>query len=861
MEGHILLFVFFFFLFRLSYADDASVMLKLSQSFTSVPLGWTGSNHCNWEGVKCDSSKRVASINLISKSLSGNLSTDIFNQLSSLQILSLQQNRISGTLPSLSDLKNLQEVYFDGNQFTSFPSRFLSNLPSLQILSLSNNPLSPWILPGDSLSEITSLQVFRASNTNMYGQIPDIFEALSSLQDLRLSHNNLTGPLPASLVGSAIQNLWINDQKSGLSSALDVLDGMSILTQAWLHNNEFTGPIPELSKCTQLVDLQLRGNQLTGLVPTSLMNLPKLANVSLQNNMLQGPIPIFGNGVQATLSPGNSFCSPDPGFCDSQVMVLIEIVGSIGYPMVLAESWKGNDACNDWDHVTCDSTKKFVTGVNFAKQGFEGTISPMFANLTSLTTLDLSDNKLYGKIPDSLLSLRQLKNFDVSSNNLTGKIPAFSKSVMVNTNNNPFIGTDIDTTPGAGSKEWEGLSGSYSLLLFVIIGIIVMLLVMVFLIYYVYAKKIRLNSFLGRVSGKGRIGLFDAGSATYSIETLQEVTSHFSSANILGKGGFGIVYKGVLQDGTQIAVKRMESDSLGNKGLSEFQAEIAVLSKVRHRHLVALLGFCVNGNERFIVYEYMPMGTLSQNLFEWKELRNSPLTWKQRLIIALDVARGIEYLHSLAQESFIHRDLKPSNILLDNEMRAKVSDFGLVRNAPHGNYSIETRLAGTFGYLAPEYAATGRVTTKVDVFAYGVVLMEIITGRRSIDESLPDEEMHLVTWFRRIVVDKHSLRKAIDPCMEIDEEMYKSICKVAKLAGHCTARESFQRPDMGHAVSVISPLVQQWKPVECTNDEDDAMNSAHLSLPQAMRKWLTGETLTMNERNHSQIATSRIVRT
>ncbi|KAL5784279.1 hypothetical protein ACOSQ2_006671 [Xanthoceras sorbifolium] len=131
------------------------------------------------------------------------------------------------------------------------------------------------------------------------------------------------------------------------------------------------------------------------------------------------------------------------------------------------------------------------------------------------------------------------------------------------------------------------------------------------------------------------------------------------------------------------------------------------------------------------------------------ELGYTPLTWKQRITIALDVARGVEYLHSLAQQSFIHRDLKPSNILIGDDMRAKVADFGLVKNAPDGKYSLEARLAGTFGYLAPEYAATGRVTTKIDVYAYGVVLMEIITGRKSLDDSMPDEKAHLVTWFRR----------------------------------------------------------------------------------------------------------------
>lgn len=197
---------------------------------------------------------------------------------------------------------------------------------------------------------------------------------------------------------------------------------------------------------------------------------------------------------------------------------------------------------------------------------------------------------------------------------------------------------------------------------------------------------------------------------------LQRVTNNFAERNVLGRGGFGVVYKGELEDGTLIAVKRMEAAVVSNKGLNEFQSEIAVLTKVRHRHLVALLGYCAEGNERLLVYEYMPQGTLAQHLFDYKMLGIRPLDWTKRMIIALDVARGLEYLHGLAHRSFIHRDLKPSNILLGDDLRAKVSDFGLVKLAPDGKFSVETRLAGTFGYLAPEYA--GRHLTEKSYSSY-----------------------------------------------------------------------------------------------------------------------------------------------
>lgn len=205
-------------------------------------------------------------------------------------------------------------------------------------------------------------------------------------------------------------------------------------------------------------------------------------------------------------------------------------------------------------------------------------------------------------------------------------------------------------------------------------------------------------------SQAGDVHMVEAGSFVIAVQVLRGATRNFAQDNVLGRGGFGVVYRGELHDGTMIAVKRMEAVAVSNKALDEFQAEIAVLTKVRHRNLVSILGYAIEGNERLLVYEYMPNGALSKHLFHWKQLQLEPLSWKKRLNIALDVARGMEYLHNLGHHRFIHRDLKSANILLGDDFRAKVADFGLMKDAPDGNYSVATRLAGTFGYLAPEYA-------------------------------------------------------------------------------------------------------------------------------------------------------------
>ncbi|GAA0165962.1 hypothetical protein Leryth_019073 [Lithospermum erythrorhizon] len=864
----------------ISFADDGVVMSDLLQGISPAPSGWDSRKpYCQWNNVKCDTSGNVISIDLSSKSLSGTLPDDL-NKLASLQTFLVQRNSLSGSMPSFANMTSLKEIDMAFNSFDSVPKDFLLGLTSLQKVSLNNNTnLAAWELP-TYIAESYNLQEFVVSACNVVGSMPDVFDKLPSLQSLRLSFNSLTGPLPLSMANSGLQNLWLNNQEKGLSGPISVLSSMKQLSQVWLHLNAFTGGIPDLSNCTNLFDLQLRNNMLTGPVPPSLLNMPKLVNVTLQNNKFQGEIPQFRNGVQVTLGTTNNFCSPSPGPCDAQVTILIEIAGGFGYPMTLAESWGGNDVCRGWKSITCDSQGKNVSIVNLAKQGMSGNISPSFSKLVSLKTLVLSDNVITGEIPQSLTTLSQLQLFDVSNNNLSGPIPAFPASVKFSYGGNTFIGKNVTTADAGGSAKSSssgstgsnGSSISGGMIAIIVISILVIIIVMAFVSYrWWFRRNPKRFAKVGFEEGSGisknnvysmengYVGdpndfqsqrnsdmsempqNLDGGNIVISIQVLRQATSNFSENNVLGKGGFGVVYKGIMHDGTELAVKRMESGLMGNKGLSEFQAEISVLTKVRHRHLVALLGYCVNGHERLLVYEYMPQGTLSQHLFEQEELGFLPLTWKQRLAIALDVARGVEYLHGLAQQSFIHRDLKPSNVLLDDDMRAKVADFGLVKNAPDGNkYSIETKLAGTFGYLAPEYAATGRVTTKVDVYAFGVILMEIITSRKALDETVPDSRSHLVTWFRKVIVNKENLGKEIDPSIDLDGETYASICKVAELAGHCTAREANQRPDMGHAVNVLAPLVQQWKPTSYDEEENYDIEP-DMTLPQALQKWQADE--------------------
>ncbi|WZZ06233.1 hypothetical protein YC2023_092154 [Brassica napus] len=881
-------------LLEFSKADsdgDASAMLSLKKSLNPPSsFGWSDPDPCKWTHVVCTGTKRVTRIQIGHSGLQGTLSPDI-RSLTELERLELQWNNISGPIPTLSGLSSLQVLMLSNNHFDSIPSDIFQGLTSLQSVDVDNNPFASWEIP-ESLRNASALQNFSANSANVSGTLPGFLgpDEFPGLSILHLAFNNLEGELPLGLSGSQIQSLWLNGQK--LTGSIDVIRNMTGLREVWLHSNAFSGPLPDFSGLLELESLSLRDNSFTGPVPASLMSLDLLKAVNLTNNHLQGPVPEFKTSVSVDLEKDtNSFCLPTPGECDPRVKSLLSIASSVDYPLRLAESWIGNDPCTNWIGITCSNGN--VTVINLEKMGLTGTISPEFGSIKSLQRIILGINNLTGTIPHELTTLPNLKTLDVSSNHLFGKVPVFKSNVIVNTNGNPDIGKDKSSlsppgssSPSSGGGSGSGLSdgrvktssGFIGIVIVSVLGGLLLIFLIGLLVFCLYKKRQKRftrgessnavvvhprhsgsdnenvkitvagsSVSVGGISdtytlpGTSEVGdniqMVEAGNMLISIQVLRSVTNNFSQDNILGQGGFGVVYKGELHDGTKIAVKRMENGVIAGKGFAEFKSEIAVLTKVRHRHLVTLLGYCLDGNEKLLVYEYMPQGTLSRHLFEWSEEGLKPLLWKQRLTLALDVARGVEYLHGLAHQSFIHRDLKPSNILLGDDMRAKVADFGLVRLAPEGKGSIETRIAGTFGYLAPEYAVTGRVTTKVDVYSFGVILMELITGRKSLDESQPEESIHLVSWFKRMFINKESsFKKAIDPTIDLDEETLASVHTVAELAGHCCAREPYQRPDMGHAVNILSSLVELWKPAD-QNPEDIYGIDLDMSLPQALKKW------------------------
>ncbi|XP_008234117.1 PREDICTED: probable LRR receptor-like serine/threonine-protein kinase At5g10290 [Prunus mume] len=560
---------------------------------------------------------------------------------------------------------------------------------------------------------------------------------------------------------------------------------------------------------------------------------------------------------------------------DSQGEALYSLRTSLNSSPEQLKDWNINQVnpCT-WSNVNCDPNNK-VTSVTLSNIGFSGILSPKlgalttlqtlalqgngitgeipkeFGSLISLTTLNLDDNNLTGEIPSSLGNLRELHFLSLNQNNLSGNIPESFSSLtkLINlqlasnalrgqipqqlfrvpkynfTGNNLNCGvnlshrceSDIDDS-GSSNKPKLGI----------IIGVVGGLIGLLFfggLLYFIckrrhkgYKREIFVDV-AGEVDRRIAFGQLKR----FSWRELQLATDNFSEKNVLGQGGFGKVYKGVLSDNTKVAVKRL-TDYESPGGEAAFQREVEMISVAVHRNLLRLIGFCTTPTERLLVYPFMQNLSVAYRLREIKP-GEPVLDWPTRKQVALGTARGLEYLHEHCNPKIIHRDVKAANVLLDEDFEAVVGDFGLAKLVDVRKTNVTTQVRGTMGHIAPEYLSTGKSSERTDVFGYGIMLLELVTGQRAIDFSRLEEEDDVLLLDH---VKKLEREKRLDAIVDNnlnDSFNIQEVEMMIKVALLCTQGSPEDRPLMSEVVRMLegeglAERWEEWQNVEVTRRQE-----------------------------------------
>ncbi|XP_066384492.1 LRR receptor-like serine/threonine-protein kinase FEI 1 [Miscanthus floridulus] len=444
-----------------------------------------------------------------------------------------------------------------------------------------------------------------------------------------------------------------------------------------------------------------------------------------------------------------------------------------------------------------------------------GYIPSEFGDLVELEALDLSSNTLSGSIPHSLDKLSKLTSFNVSMNFLTGAIP--SSGSLINFNETSFVGNlglcgkqinsvckDALQSPSNGLQspspddminKRNGNSTRLVISAVATVGALLLVALMCFwgcFLYKNFGKK-DMRGFRVELCGGSSVVMFH-GDLPYSSKDILKKLETMDEENIIGAGGFGTVYKLAMDDGNVFALKRIVKT---NEGLDRFfDRELEILGSVKHRYLVNLRGYCNSPSSKLLIYDYLPGGSLDEVLHE----KSEQLDWDARINIILGAAKGLSYLHHDCSPRIIHRDIKSSNILLDGNFEARVSDFGLAKLLEDEESHITTIVAGTFGYLAPEYMQFGRATEKTDVYSFGVLVLEILSGKRPTDASFIEKGLNIVGWLNFLAGENRE-REIVDlNCEGVQTETLDALLSLAK---QCVSSLPEERPTMHRVVQML----------------------------------------------------------
>ncbi|CAL9217508.1 unnamed protein product [Arabidopsis halleri] len=749
---------------------------------------------------------------MIDLELSANKLTDpipsSLGNLKNLKFLYLDQNYLTGVIPpELGNMESMIDLVLSQNNLTgSIPSSF-GNFTKLKSLYLSDNHLSGAIPRGvANSSELTQLQL---AINNFTGFLPENICKGGKLQNISLDYNHLEGHIPKSLRNCKslirakfVGNKFIGNisEAFGLYPDLDFIDLShnkfnGEISSNWqkspklgaliMSNNNITGAIPpEIWNMKQLVELDLSTNNLTAELPEAIGNLTNLSRLRLNGNQLSGRVPAgisFLTNLESLDLSSNRFSSQIPQTFDSFLKL---------HDMNLSR--------NNFDGRIPGLTKLTqLTHLDLSHNHFDGEIPSQLSSLQSLDKLDLSHNNLSGFIPTTFESMKALTYIDISNNKLEGPlpdIPAFRNATADALEGNRGLCSNI---PKQRLKSCPITSGGFqkpkkngNLVVWILVPILGALVILSIcagaFTYYLRKRKPHNGRNTDSETGEN-MSIFSV-DGKFKYEDIIESTNEFDQRYLIGSGGYSKVYKANLPDAI-VAVKRLHDtvDEEISKPVvkQEFLNEVRALTEIRHRNVVKLFGFCSHRRHTFLIYEYMEKGSLNKLLANDEEAKQ--LTWTKRINIVKGVAHALSYMHHDRSTPIVHRDISSGNILLDNDYTAKISDFGTAKllKTDSSNWSA---VAGTYGYVAPEFAYTMKVTEKCDVYSFGVLILEVIMGKHPGDlvaslSSSPGETLSL-----RSISDE----RILEPRGQNREKLMKMV----EVALSCLQADPQSRPTM-----------------------------------------------------------------
>ncbi|KAJ1692744.1 hypothetical protein LUZ63_009442 [Rhynchospora breviuscula] len=804
--------------------------------------------------------------------LSGNLLYgDIPFSISKLKVLEeliLKNNQLTGPIPStLSQIPNLKTLDLAQNQLSGDIPRLIYWNEVLQYLGLRGNSLTGSLSP--DMCQLTGLWYFDVRGNNLTGTIPDNIGNCTSFEILDISYNQITGEIPYNIGFLQVATLSLQGNQLtgqipeviGLMQALAVLDlseneldgpippilgNLSYTGKLYLHGNKLTGSIPpELGNMSKLSYLQLNDNQLVGSIPPELGKLEELFELNLANNNLEGPIP---EGISSCTAL-NKF-NVHGNQLNGSIPVELKSLESLTYLNLSSNSFKGQIPFELGHIVNLDtldlSNNKFsgpVPGsigdlehllqVNLSRNQLTGNLPAEFGNLRSVQVIDMSFNMLSGNIPHEVGRLQTIATLILNNNNLDGELPMelsncfsltslnlsynnFSGHVPLSKNFSRFPPESFLGNPmlhagcldsNCGSIHTPRVNISRTALVCIVLGFVGLLSLMVLAVYKSSQPRPYVKPSNNSVQGPPKLVVLQMDMAIHTYDDIMRLTENLSEKYIIGYGASSTVYKCVLKSGKAIAIKKLYSQYPHR--IREFETELETIGSIRHRNLVSLHGYSLSPHGNLLFYDYMENGSL------W-DLLHGPskkvkLDWDTRLKIAVGAAQGLAYLHHDCNPRIVHRDVKSSNILLDENFEAHLSDFGIAKCVPAAKTHASTFVLGTIGYIDPEYARTSRLNEKSDVYSFGIVLLELLTGKKAVDN---ESNLHQLILSK---ADDNTVMEAVDSEVSVTCTDMNHVKKMFQLALLCTKRHPSDRPTMHEVsrvlISLLPATVCDKKPV------------------------------------------------